>query len=394
MAFSDTNIGFINDSPKYRFLKKQVMAAVKQHGDGLKHLEAMTLKYGGQMLKTMEDYNGKAFDPRTHINVTQTHIMLSLIFGRSTEEDAVNFIKSEYEIDRAFQPAGRFLILDIAPFMRYFVPPVKKIYTEFLNIFINSGALFDRYIADRRKHYKHPKVEVFIDHFFNLNIMSQNENTLRKVDNKVIQSAAIAMLVAGMTTTANTLQIMLAILVNHPNIQDSAYKEIVHVIGKRRPRIEDKLSMPFIQALILETLRYQSVLPLAIPHRAKCDSELQGFLIPAGTIVFPNLWSLHHDERYWANPWEFNPNRFIEGNKIVGPDHIKKQRLLPFGAGRRQCPGEDFARNRLFILATMMLQKFKFLPAEGHPKPNHDPNECTVDIVLRIKPYKLSVKQR
>ncbi len=370
------------------------MAALKQHGDGLKHLEAMTLKYGDQLLKTMEDYDGKAFEPGRFIHVTLAHIMSILIFGHTTEEDALGFIKSEHEIENAMRTSGAFLILDIVPFMRHFVPQIKRIYTEFLNIFTDSTAIYDRYIAERRKLYKHPKVEVFIDHFFNLNNMSQTEDTIRNVGVTEIQASAIAMATAGMTTTAKTLEMMLAILVNHQHIQDIAYEEIDRTIGKRQPRIEDKLSMPFTQALILETLRYHSLFPFSIPHQAKCDTKLQGYFIPAGTIVFPNLWSLHHDEKYWTRPWEFNPYRFIENNELIAPDHVKKQRLYPFGAGRRQCPGEVFARNRLFILTTMLLQKFKFLPAEGHSKPNHNPTECTLNMALEMKAYKLSAKQR
>ncbi len=106
------------------------------------------------------------------------------------------------------------------------------------------------------------------------------------------------------------------------------------------------------------------------------------------------MWSLHHDERYWQAPWEFNPSRIIEDGMVVPPDHQKKQRLLPFGAGRRQCAGEVFAKNRLFILTCLMLQKFKFVPAEGHELPNNDPRDFKADSVLLMKPYKLSVQLR
>ncbi len=153
--------------------------------------------------------------------------------------------------------------------------------------------------------------------------------------------------------------------------------------------------MPFIEALILETLRYHSVLMYAVPHEAKCDAQLNGYFIPKGSFIFPNLWGMHHDSRYWENPWQFKPITFIEDDgNVVAPEHKKKQRLLAFGAGRRQCPGEVFARNRLFILTCLMLQKFKFIQAEGHPLPNHDPRDCDGDFLLVMKEYKLSVKLR
>ncbi len=394
VAFSKTDVGLGNDSPKWRYLKKQVMAALKQHGDGLKNLEAKTLIYGEQMLKTMEESKDKPCDPGQLIHMTVAHIMLILIFGMSSDEDAAAFIENEHGIEEVVQPSGAYLILDIVPFLRYLVPSVKRAYTTLINVITRSNAAYDRYIAARRQLYDHPNVEVFIDHFFKLNIINDTEDATKYVDEKDIQALAMDMFAPGMTTTSKTLEMMVAILVNHPEIQDAVYEEIKSVIGIRQPRIEDKLSMPFTQAVILETLRYHSMTPLCIPHVASCDSELQGFFIPAGTIIFPNVWSLHHDERYWKNPWEFSPKRWIEDGKIVLPDHPKKQRLLPFGAGRRQCAGEVFAKNRLFLLTTMMLQKFRFVPAEGHPRPNHDPLLCTSHIALHIKPYKLSVKPR
>ncbi len=375
-------------------MKKQVIAALKLHGDGLKNLEDKTLLCENQMLKTIEEYKGKPFEPGHLIHTTLAHTMLILIFGQTSDKDVTAFIKDEHEMEHVLQQTGAYILLDIAPFLRHFVPPVKRAYTELINHAISSHSIYDKYIAARRNLYDHPNVESFIDHFFYLNIVNQNKHSTKKVDERDIRAMAHDMFGPGMITSAKTLEMMIALLVNHPNIQEALYTEINDVIGRREPKMEDKLSMPFTQAVILETFRYHSLLPLGLPHFAHCDSELQGFLVPAGTIVFPNLWALHHDDRYWESPWEFNPSRWLENGKVVPPDHIKRQRSLPFGTGRRQCPGEVFARNRLFVLITMMLQKFKFVPAEGHPRPNHDPSHCIVDITLIQKPYKLSVIPR
>ena len=94
--------------------------------------------------------------------------------------------------------------------------------------------------------------------------------------------------------------------------------------------------------------------------------------------------------RYWDEPWLVNPDRFIENGSIVPPDHPNKQRIFSFGTGRRSCPGEQFAKNRMFLMVIMMLQKFKFLPAEGEPRPQTDPH----DYMFGIKPYKVQVQLR
>ncbi len=92
----------------------------------------------------------------------------------------------------------------------------------------------------------------------------------------------------------------------------------------------------------------------------------------------------------------FNPDRFIENGRIVAPDHPNKQllNLLIFGGGRRQCPGEQFVKNRIFLLVTMMLQRFKFLPSEGEPKPQTDPHDYMTGNLSWIKPYKTQVVPR
>ena len=393
LAFSDSDVVFAHDIPKWRFMKQQTMVSLKQHGDGLKRLEAKTLEYGEQMLQKMKDYNGKAFDPHDLICEAIAYIMMTLTYGEATQEDVNEFLKNEKEVHESFNPAGIYLMLDVFPFLRYVVPPLKRAFERFMHDLNRMKQIFDNFTNARRKQYRHPKTEVVIDHFFKLHEFNDMNNNIR-INKTDVRSVGIDLLEAGTGTTTRTLHMMLGILVNHSHFQDKAYDEIVKVIGKRKPKIEDRPSMPFLEALITETLRYTSLFMLAIPHVSKCDAELNGYLIPKNTIIFVNLWSLHHDTRYWEKPWEFDPNRFIEDGKVVPPDHIKKQRLFPFGAGKRQCAGRVFARNRLFILTTMMLQKFKFLPAEGHPLPKHDPRDYFAEFTLNMKHYNLSVQLR
>ncbi len=145
----------------------------------------------------------------------------------------------------------------------------------------------------------------------------------------------------------------------------------------------------------MEALRYTSITPLSLPHYSRCDSDINGFFVPKHTIIFPNLWHLHHDEKFWDSPWDFDPSRFLTGDgKVIPPDHVKRQRLLPFSAGKRQCPGEEIVRNMLFNLITLMIQKYKLLPAEGHPRPRHDPREYTGGLTVITKPYYLSIQIR
>ena len=265
VGLSDTDVIIGNDTSKWRFMKKQIMVALKQHGDGLKHLEAMTLKHGDEMLQKMEDYKGQPFDPSQLLNVMVASIMLTLIYGESTEQDAMNFIHNDHKLVKVYKPSGAYFLLDILPILRFIIPSVKRAYVEFLTEVNNTNTLYDNMTAARRKTFaKHMEGEYFIDHFLKL------EGERNKIVNEIdIRSMGLDMFGAGFTTTSKTLEMMLAILVNHPEVQDKAYKEIVEVIGNRKPRIEDRISMPFTEALILETLRYHSLNMLAFPHKAR-----------------------------------------------------------------------------------------------------------------------------
>ncbi len=399
VATQNRSIVFGNHcSPTWHYKKKHMMQAMKQHGDGLKHLESMTLAFGKEMLSEIERYGGDALDPSEIIYSCVGSVIMALTYGYSTHHDVKAFADIEKEGIKLMQPNGVYLLLDLFPWLRFVFPKIRAVYREVCmhaNDILQTFRLFTNIRKEKMNHYES---NVFIDHFLNLVESQDNSEALKNENIKLDEIDTILfgadLLIAGVSTTSALLYSLLGILVNYPLIQDKAYTEITEVIGRRHPSIEDLKNMIFIEAIILEAHRYIALYPVLIPHYCSSGSEFKGYLIPEGTIVLANIWSLHHNEGYWDEPWVFNPNRFIEDGKLVAPDHEKRQRVLSFGAGRRQCVGEVFAKNRLFILLTLLLQKFKFLPAEGHPKPQHDPREYDVRLSVRIKPYHLSAQLR
>ncbi len=102
---------------------------------------------------------------------------------------------------------------------------------------------------------------------------------------------------AGVGATPHIMSVLLALLVNHQDIQQRAYNDIMEAIGDQIPTCEDKAKLPFIEAIILETLRYGTVIPVGVAHYTTTDTELDAYLIPKGTMVFQNAWSISHDSR-------------------------------------------------------------------------------------------------
>ncbi|KAF8173842.1 cytochrome P450 [Mycena galopus ATCC 62051] len=156
---------------------------------------------------------------------------------------------------------------------------------------------------------------------------------------------------AGTETTSATVQTAVLALALHPAVQKRAQDEIDAVVGvERMPTIEDMPRLPFVRALIKETLRWHPPVPLSLPHRTAEDDVYKGFFIPKDTIIFPNIWAISRDTK---NPEDFNPDRFLSGSNMpVDPfDYV-------FGIGRRICTGMYLAENSVFSLISGILFAF------------------------------------
>ncbi|KAM9314386.1 cytochrome P450 2U1 [Pholidichthys leucotaenia] len=173
--------------------------------------------------------------------------------------------------------------------------------------------------------------------------------------------------IAGTDTTTNSVLWILLYMVLHPDIQDKVQAEIDEVVGPHRvPSLTDKGNLPFTEATIMEVQRLAVVVPLAIPHMASATTEFRGYTIPKGTVILPNLWSVHRDPTVWDDPDSFNPARFLDDEGKL----LRKECFIPFGTGRRVCMGEQLAKMELFLMVTNLLHAFIFRLPEGRPPPS------------------------
>ncbi|XP_067309140.1 cytochrome P450 2K6-like [Pseudorasbora parva] len=165
--------------------------------------------------------------------------------------------------------------------------------------------------------------------------------------------------------------------------------EIDRVIGGRQPVVEDRKNLPYTDAVIHETQRFTTVLPLGVPHQTTCDVHLNGYLIKKGTSVITLLVSVLRDENEWETPDSFNPRHFL--NKQG--QFVKNDAFMPFSAGRRVCPGEGLARMELFLFFTSLLQHFRFTPPPGVSEDDLDLTPL-VGFTLNPTPHKLCAIKR
>ncbi|EIW84343.1 cytochrome P450 [Coniophora puteana RWD-64-598 SS2] len=172
-----------------------------------------------------------------------------------------------------------------------------------------------------------------------------------------VKSFASTAFVGGVETSASVLQSLVIALLLYPDVQRRAQADIDAVVGKDRlPNFEDRPLLPYIDAMIRETMRWAPVLPLALSHAVMEDDEYEGYSIPKGTTVVANIWAISRDSGRYPEPETFRPERFIAKDGKLSDDTVK----WSFGWGRRICPGRYLAQNAVWAAATTMLVAYSF----------------------------------
>ena len=183
-------------------------------------------------------------------------------------------------------------------------------------------------------------------------------------------------------TTLWSVEWGLAELVNNPDIQQKVRDELNSVLGHGKLITEPDIpNLPYFHAVIKETLRKHMAIPLLVPHMNLNQAKLAGYDIPAESKILVNAWYLANNPDWWDKPDEFRPERFLGSEKIEanGNDF----RFLPFGVGRRSCPGIILAIPILSIVLGRLVQSFELLPPPGQSK---------IDMTGRAGQFSLNIK--
>ncbi|KAG1721199.1 cytochrome P450 [Suillus paluster] len=180
---------------------------------------------------------------------------------------------------------------------------------------------------------------------------------------EIIKGCAGLAYAAGAESTASSLSSFFLAMTLHPEVQIKAQAELDAVIGPGRlPGYNDRSSLPYINAIVKEVLRWNPVAPLGLPHMVTNDDTYNGYFIPAGTTIFGNTWAILHDERNYNQPMKFWPERFLMAD---GKEHemVIDPAAAAFGYGQRICPGRFMADAQIWISVACILTVFNIAPA-------------------------------
>ncbi|KAG2039206.1 cytochrome P450 [Suillus americanus] len=216
------------------------------------------------------------------------------------------------------------------------------------------------------------------------------DRALTAEEDHIVKWSAVS-LSGGADTTVSAIYSFFLAMTLFPDVQKKAQVEIDAVVGPDRlPSFADRPSLPYIEALAKEVLRWNVAIP-SIDHCTTEDDIHDGYYIPKGSLIIPNMWFMLHDPQTYANPSEFNPERFLAKE---GKEPETDPRTVCFGFGRRLCPGLHLADASVWVSTVMSLAVFdvsKVVENGVEIIPEIDPSS---GLVSHPKPFKCSIKAR
>ncbi|KAJ6503088.1 cytochrome P450 [Mycena vulgaris] len=181
---------------------------------------------------------------------------------------------------------------------------------------------------------------------------------------KDIKEVAATIYATGTDTTRATLLMFLRAMLVNPTAQKKAQQEIDAVIRPGHlPGFEDEDQLPYVTAVVKETMRMWPVVPIAVPHAVTEDDTYRGYRIPGGSVVIANSWAMLHDESAYPEPHKFKPERFLLDGKLNPA--VRDPLDIIFGFGRRSCPGRYMGLDLVWVMIASMLAVFNINKPTG-----------------------------
>ncbi|XP_070793573.1 cytochrome P450 2C20-like isoform X1 [Pituophis catenifer annectens] len=350
------NKGFdTTDERKWKELRRFTLSTLRDFGMGKKRMSERVQEEALCLVEEIAAKKGQPFDLRRNVASAVSNVICAVVFGNRFDYKDHTFIENQQTVESQIRFFTGFLGLVYNTFpkiMECFPGKHIKIFaeTEKLHGYIREEVELHKKTLDPQN----PRD--YIDCF--LHRMEKDQNSSEGIYSpEELVITVFGLFTAGTVITSHTLFCSLLAMAKLQHIQAKVQQEIDEAVGTNRtPSIEDRLKMPFTNAVIHEVQRYRIGSAESFPRATTCDVKFHGYNIPKYMAVAPVLFSVHYDPLHWETPEKFNPDHFLDEKG----QFRKKDAFMPFSAGKRACPGEALARMELFLFFSTLLQKFTF----------------------------------
>ncbi|XP_071705399.1 geraniol 8-hydroxylase-like [Rutidosis leptorrhynchoides] len=280
-------------------------------------------------------------------------------------------VKTLMELD------GKFNIADIFPVLKPLDP--QNIRRQAKEAYVWFDKVTEGFISERLKHRvsKLPRFGDMLDSL--LDYSEEKETNFSLVHIKIL---LVDLFLAGTETSSNTTEWAMTELLLNPDMFSKVRKEVSTIIEKDGKIKEAKiLDLPYLNAVIKETMRLHLSVPLLAPHKTETEVKLGKYIVPQNTQILVNAWAIARDPEYWDNPLMFKPERFLGNVVDYKGQHFE---FIPFGSGRRMCPGIPLAHRVVSLMVASFVYHFDWkLP---HAREEMDMNDIFGLTLLRATP--------
>ncbi|GAV68835.1 p450 domain-containing protein [Cephalotus follicularis] len=366
-GYDNSMLGFAPYGPYWRNMRKLVMAELLSCSqlELLKHvrdseiklfmmgLYELCVKNGGHVMVDMkEKFGDLAMD-----------IIVRLIAGKQyLGTDRAHNDESrrcQKALANFFHLMGLNFFSDAVPLLGW-IDIVKGYVGEMKRTARNVDCVFGSWVDEHRRKRLTGTIQEEEQDFihFLLSFLEDGRISTQEVDT-TIKGNCLSLILGGNDTTVITLVWALSLLLNNRHALEKAQEELEIHVGKQRQVEESDIeNLVYLQAIVKETMRLYPALPLSGPREAMEDCTIAGFHVRSGTRLIVNLWKLHRDPSIWTNPLEFLPGRFLSDKPNLdfrGQDF----EYVPFGSGRRMCPGISLAHKVLNLTLARLIHGFE-----------------------------------
>lgn len=361
-------------------------------------IETWVLEEAADLADVFVNTDGQPFDPDLYVPRATLSFIQRLIFGKrgsiNDPQEDPDFVGTAYSGKKLNKGAAGLTKLQLSPpiwqpivFLSCFRP---------LLAFGLSAPLLERYLGKNIEQHKNSfdpdNLRDVTDGLLKASseLTESDRNDLGLNEKDIVKGSLMQFIGAGTEPPSIMVRWALLYMIAYPDFQAEIHKELDEVVGReQQPSLEHRSKLPFTAAFLNEVFRHSSATTLpAFVYATTTDTNLEGYFIPNNTPFLVNYYALTRDERYWQDPEQFNPYRFLDENGKLRNDLTDK--FYPFGIGSRRCIGEYIGRLIIFILFTNLMQKCKLSKVSGE-KLSLEPQPT---MLLIPQDYKIVAKPR
>ncbi|KAI7742159.1 hypothetical protein M8C21_001618 [Ambrosia artemisiifolia] len=357
ITYGALDIAWSNNNAYWRNMRKLLVSQVLSNANldacqGFRTNEVRkTISNVYARIGTPVDINEVAFD-------TELNVVTSMLWGCSSNISG-DFFRGFREVEfKIIELLAAPNISDFIPMLSWFDLQGRN--REMQKQRVHLDRILDSIIKDRietnsRKMEGAVKEDGRKDF---LQIMLELKDASTSFDIVQIKALLFDILTATTDTASTMVEWVMAEILHNPDVKTKIQEELTEVIGMKIVEESHLPRLKYLDAVVKETFRLHPSLPLLIQRCPDESSVVGGYTIPKGSIVYINVWAIHHDPKNWTNPLEFRPERFLNGKWDYNGNNMK---FLPFGSGRRICPGVPLGEKMLMFILASLLHSFEWI---------------------------------